>query len=149
MSAYFSDKQAARITGLTPEAMRTFRFHGIKNQGPGKLWSDRQVLGLAVKSHSRRVGATKAASTQALQILSHADIGALRRAIADGKRYLRLLGEVCDTNLVSERAAYHPKTMQAATDARVPYVIVDLAYWMDRLDAEPSTPPETRKAVAV
>lgn len=147
-ATYFHDKQAAKIAELSPETFRGVRFRGLKPQGPGLLWSARQVLGVAVKSQALRVGASRVASTRACQILCSAKMPELRQAIADGRQYMRLLGDVADPNLVSHAAAFHPETMRTATEHRIPYVVVDLGYWLDRID-QAAEGLQDRKAVAV
>ncbi len=130
-----SNSEAGKIIGVTSDCLRRAKYLGLKPEGPAGKWSVRQVLALAVRINCRKAGATKAAADSAFRILSVANLDKLKQACSDGKKYLRLFDTVCDTNLVSRPVAFDPEVMKRATENRVPYIVADIAYWLDKMDA--------------
>jgi hypothetical protein len=127
--------QAAGVLGVHPSHTRKLKHYGLQPLGTDGWWTPAQVLAMAVRLSARRAGANKDAYDAAFRILSLADLGKLREAIADDKRYLRLLGTVCDENLVSAKAAFDGELVAKATHTRLAYVVVDVSFWLRRVDS--------------
>jgi hypothetical protein len=131
----FTNNLAGQALGLDPSHFRKLRHYGVEPLADGGKWSLAQVLAVAVRVQARRVGATKQALAASFLLLSFADVAKLREAIGDGKKYLRLMGDVTDTNLVTGKCAFDPFTMAKATAHRLAYVVVDIEHWLAELDA--------------
>lgn len=126
---------AAKAMGVSVDVARQIRCRGLFGAEHQGIWTPREIVAVAVRVAARRAGATKAASDAAFRILMAADQDELRKSCADGKQHLRLLGDVCDSNLVTAQAAFDPKVMAKATKHRLAHVIVDVGYWVGRVDS--------------
>lgn len=135
MRKEISNNLLAVITGLKPVTIRRIHELGTLREY-GKTWSYGQALGVAVKVSCRANGATLEACIYAYRMLAAADIDKLREAVAGGHRYLRLMGSVADSRLVTEAAAFDATLVKVATETRTPYVVADIKYWIERIDAE-------------
>lgn len=142
------NREAAEVADIQPSHIRKMRSMDLKPLGK-KDWTPAQAIALGVRVSARRAGASKAAADAAYRLLSFADLGWLRSACSDGKRYLRLLGDVCDANLFTEKVAFDPAVMAKATQHRLPHVIVDLKHWLGKLDAVSATTKAERDEVSV
>jgi len=129
----FTTNESARIIGYMPDMLRGLKSHGLQPAGPNGLWSTAQVLGLCCRCHAHRAGAAKLAADAAFRLMCFADLPKLRQAREEGKRFLRLFGERCDTSLVTRKSAFDSKVMAAATEARLPYVVVNIEFWLQKL----------------
>jgi hypothetical protein len=126
-----TDKLLAELLGVSPTSIRQLVFKGIKPEGESvQRWTLRQALAVLVRNNCRRAGASKVACNHAFRILATADVAKLREALRGGHRFLRLMGDVCDERLVTERAAFDSKLLRAATTTGTPYVVADVEHWL-------------------
>jgi hypothetical protein len=133
----FSDAEAARLIGLSTETVAELSKLDLKPEGANGEWNALQVLAIGSKVHTLRAGATKTASDEAFWILSRMDFYRLRRDYRSfGRRYLRLIGERCEPQILNEAEAFDPVRMRHATDAGLSHVIFDIGHWIDRIEAE-------------
>ena len=130
-----TNKDVSRLSGLPCATIRQLVHRRIiLPTGENGRWTKGQALGLCAMKHARLAGATMSAAVGVYEILKAANWDALRAACDDGKQYLRIMGEHVETQLVSHVAAFDRRLIVAATEKQIPFVVVDVLFWLNRVE---------------
>jgi hypothetical protein len=131
----FTNKEVATLSGFPHVSVRHLAYRRVMvPEGSHGKWTKGQALGLCAMRHARLAGASMSAAVGVYEILRRADWTALRAACDDGKQYLRIMGEVVDDKLVTHRAAFDRRLSISATESQIPFVVVDVRHWMNRVE---------------